>query len=117
MNPTVAYKLVARDEWETAIATGPYGGSAVDIADGYIHLSGADTVAETARKYYAGRTDLLLLAVDLARFGDIVVWEPSRGGAMFPHIYGTLPASAVTETRHLKVDADGTMIFADGAGL
>lgn len=117
MSATVAYKLVDRAEWDAAIATGPYGGSAVDRADGYIHLSGADTVAETARKYYAGQADLLLLAVDLARLGDTVVWEPSRGGALFPHIYGTLPPTAVTEMRHLRVDDAGTMIFADGAGL
>ena len=117
MNEAVAYKLVARDEWETAVATGPYGGSAVDNADGYIHLSGADTLEETARKYYAGQDDLLLLTIDLASLGDTVVWEPSRGGALFPHIYGPLPVTAVSQTRKLRVDADGTMVLADGAGL
>ncbi|PZO06075.1 MAG: DUF952 domain-containing protein [Alphaproteobacteria bacterium] len=117
MTDRVAYKLVARKEWETAIAAGPYGGSAVDLADGYIHLSGADTLLETARKYYAGQTDLLLLAVDLVSLGSAVVWEPSRGGALFPHIYGSLPASAVTSARSLTVDDAGTLIFGDGAGL
>lgn len=117
MSDPVAYKLVARDEWETAIATGPYGGSAVDRADGYIHLSGADTLLETARKYYAGQTGLLLLAVDLGSLGSAVVWEPSRGGALFPHIYGTLPASAVRSARSLIVDDAGAMMFDDGAGL
>lgn len=117
MSDPVAYKLVAREEWETAIAAGPYGGSAVDRADGYIHLSGADTLQETARKYYAGQSDLLLLAVDLTALGTHVVWEPSRGGALFPHIYGTLPDSAVRTARSLKVDEGGTMIFDDGAGL
>ncbi len=117
MTDPVAYKLVARKEWETAIAEGPYGGSAVDLADGYIHLSGADTLLETARKYYAGQTDLLLLTVDLVSLGDAVVWEPSRGGALFPHIYGSLPASAATSVRSLKVDDTGTLLFDDGAGL
>lgn len=117
MSDTVAYKLVNRAEWEAAVAAGPYGGSAVDLADGYIHLSGADTVEETARKYFAGQDDLLLLIVDLAALGDAVVWEPSRGGALFPHIYGPLPITAVSQRRALGVDAAGTMIFADGAGL
>ena len=117
MSDPVAYKLVGRQEWETAIANGPYGGSDVDRADGYIHLSGADTLQETARKYYAGQTDLLLLAVDLDALGSTVVWEPSRGGALFPHIYGSLPASAVRNTRGLKVNDAGVMIFNDGAGL
>lgn len=117
MSDPLAYKLVARDEWETAMATGPYQGSAVDRADGYIHLSGADTLQETARKYYAGQTGLLLLAVDLGMLGNTVVWEPSRGGALFPHIYGPLPASAVTSARSLNVDDAGAMTFEDGAGL
>lgn len=117
MSDLVAYKLVARDEWEAAIEVGPYGGSAVDRADGYIHLSGADTLQETARKYYAGQTDLLLLAVDLQSLGSAVVWEPSRGGALFPHIYGSLPARAVRTARSLTVDDAGLLIFDDGAGL
>lgn len=117
MSDPVAYKLVARQEWETAIANGPYGGSAVDRADGYIHLSGADTLQETARKYYAGQTDLLLLAIDLDTLGSTVVWEPSRGGALFPHIYGSLPTRAVRTSRRLQVSDAGVMIFDDGAGL
>ncbi len=117
MSAAIAYKLVAREEWETAVVTGPYGGSAVDLADGYIHLSGADTVAETARKYYADQDDLLMLVVDLPSLGETVVWEPSRGGALFPHIYGSLPTSAVIETRRLRVDETGAMIFADGTVL
>jgi len=117
MMASIAYKLVARDDWEAAIASGPFEGSAVDEADGYIHLSGADTVAETARRHYSGQDHLLLLTVDLTRLGDVVVWERSRGGALFPHVYGTLPASAVTEIRPLAVDGSGTMIFEDGAGL
>ena len=117
MSDPIAYKLVPRDEWDSAIAIGPYGGSEVDRVDGYIHLSAADTLAETARKYFAGQTDLLLLAVDLDSLGSTVVGEPSRGGNLFPHIYGTLPVSAVRTARALIVDDDGAMIFDDGAGL
>lgn len=93
---SVAYKIIDVVEWEAAKDAGAYAGSAVDLADGYIHMSTADQLAETARKHYAGRTGLMLLTVDLAALGEAVVWEPSRGGALFPHIYGDLPVEAVT---------------------
>ena len=108
----VAYKLVDAAEWAAAMDV--YAGSAVDRADGYIHLSAADQLAETARKHYAGRVDLRLLAVDLAALGETVVWEVSRGGVLFPHIHGVLPRTAVLVERALHVDADGVMRFEDG---
>jgi uncharacterized protein (DUF952 family) len=110
--PTEAFKIVDAAEWGTAGAAGAYGGSAVDRADGYIHLSTADQLAETVRKHYAGRSDLLLLTVDLTVLGETIVWEPSRGGALFPHVYGPLPVAAVTATRSFSVGADGTPVFA-----
>lgn len=105
MTETVAYKIIDAAEWRQATAEGAYGGSAVDLADGYIHLSTADQLEETARRHYVGREDLMLLAVDLTALGDTVVWEPSRGGALFPHIYGPLPVRAVTEARPYTVPA------------
>lgn len=111
----VAYKLVDRAEWAAAHAAGTYAGSAVDLADGYIHLSGGDQLAETARRHYAGRADLMLVAVDLRPLGDDLKWEASRGGALFPHLYAPLPAAAATEERPLSVDAGGVMRFDDGA--
>jgi uncharacterized protein (DUF952 family) len=92
-----AYKLLDADEWREALAEGVFRGSAVDLADGYIHLSTAAQLDETARRHFAGRTNLVRLTVDLHALGDTVVWEPSRGGALFPHIHGPLPTSAVTE--------------------
>ncbi|KQY80479.1 DUF952 domain-containing protein [Brevundimonas sp. Root1423] len=111
----VAYKLVDRAEWAAARAAGAYAGSAVDLADGYIHLSGADQLAETARRHYAGRADLMLVAVDLQPLGEDLKWEASRGGALFPHLYAPLPVSAATHERPLSVDAGGVMRFDDGA--
>ena len=99
MTETVAYKIIDAAEWRQAVAEGAYAGSAVDLADGYIHLSSAAQLDETARKHYAGRENLMLLTVDLTALGDTIVWEPSRGGALFPHIYGDLPIRAVTEAR------------------
>ena len=111
----VAWKLVDQTEWTAARAAGVYAGSAVDLADGYIHMSGADQLVETARRHYAGRDDLVLVTVDLAGLGDDLKWESSRGGALFPHLYAPLPVAAAAGERTLSVDADGLMRFDDGA--
>lgn len=92
-----AYKLLDAVEWRSALAEGVFLGSEVDLADGYIHLSTADQLDETARKHFAGRTDLIRLTVDLEALGEAVVWEPSRGGALFPHVYGPMPTRVVVE--------------------
>ncbi|WTW98763.1 DUF952 domain-containing protein [Streptomycetaceae bacterium NBC_01309] len=96
MDPSVIYKLLPASEWESAEAAGVFAGSDVDRRDGYIHFSTAAQVGETARRHFAGRTGLTLLAVDATRLGDALRWEPSRGGDLFPHLYGDLPADAVT---------------------
>jgi uncharacterized protein (DUF952 family) len=111
----VAYKLVDQAEWAEARATGAYDGSAVDRADGYLHMSTTAQLAETARRHYAGRGRLVLVALDPSALGEALRWEPSRGGDLFPHLYGALPTSAVLSERALSVAADGTMIFKDGA--
>lgn len=110
----VAYKLVDRGEWTAARAVGAYAGSAVDLADGYIHMSTAGQLAETARKHYAGRSALMLVEVALRPLGQALKWETSRGGDLFPHLRATLPMSAVTAERGLSVDAAGVMRFDDG---
>lgn len=110
----VAYKIVDAAEWRAAVAEGRYEGAPVDLADGYIHMSTQAQLAETARKHFAGWSDLLLLSVDLSRFGDELVWEPSRGGALFPHLYAPLPVAAVTASRAFSVTAEGEMRFEDG---
>ena len=101
----IAYKIVDAAEWRAAVAEGRYEGARVDLADGYIHLSTAEQLNETARKHYAGRPGLMLLTVDLTALGDSVIWEPSRGGALFPHIYGDLPVTAVREAVAFTVPA------------
>jgi len=105
------YKLLGRDEWAAAQAAGVFQGSGVDLADGYIHFSAADQAEETARKYFAGRNDLMLLTVDADRFGAEMRWEPSRGGALFPHLYAPLPVEAVIEARALALGADGCPVL------
>lgn len=111
----VAYKLVDRAEWAAALAAGVYAGSALDRADGFIHMSTAAQLAETARRHYAGRSDLVLVEVALAPLGAALKWEASRGGDLFPHLFAPLPAPAEAPQRGLAVDADGVMRFDDGA--
>ena len=106
------YKIVGLQEWEAARATGTYEGSAVDRSDGFIHFSTAMQVAGTAAKHFAGRNDLLLVAIDGAmlakRFGDDYRYEPSRGGQLFPHLYGSLPLDAVVWVRDMPLGENGT---------
>ncbi|SEU35226.1 DUF952 domain-containing protein [Stigmatella erecta] len=111
--PTEAFKLVDASEWAAALAQGVYTGSAVDRADGYIHMSTASQLAETARRHYAGRGQLLLLTVPIEGLGKALVWEPSRGGDLFPHLYAPLAVSAVTAVRACAVSPEGTMRFED----
>lgn len=110
-----AYKLVDRAEWVAALGQAAYAGSALDLKDGYIHLSTGAQLAETARRHYAGREDLVLVAVDLDRTGDALKWEPSRGGDLFPHLYGPLTTDLASDERRLSVDAEGVMRFEDGS--
>ena len=88
MLPSVAYKILTIDQMTTLRADGVFRGAPVDLDDGYIHLSTADQLTETVDKHFSGQSDLYLAAVDLAALGDAVRWEESRGGQLFPHIYG-----------------------------
>ena len=114
-HPDLAYKILSRADWQLLVAEGRYEGSPVDLADGYIHLSAQDQLAGTAAKHYAGQSDLMLVEVNLPVLGDDLVWEESRGGALFPHIYAPLPLSATVSVRPLSVTAEGEMILGDDA--
>jgi uncharacterized protein (DUF952 family) len=96
------YKIVTPSEWDSARTSGVYRGSTVDLKDGFIHFSAQDQVAETARKHFAGQTGLLLIAVETGSLDPKSLrWEPSRGGALFPHLYGPLPLTSVQWERPL----------------
>ncbi|RFC64421.1 DUF952 domain-containing protein [Fulvimarina endophytica] len=110
------YKIMTLDEWDETRRTGVFAGAPVDLADGYVHFSTAGQVRETAAKHFTGRQDLRLVAVDPGALGDALRWEPSRGGALFPHLYGTLPVSAVLWDRPLPLDAGGVHLFPDDLG-
>ena len=91
---SLIYKILPRDEWDAACAAGVFEGSALDLKDGFIHFSAADQWAETLAKHFAGQIDLLLVAVEAEALGQRLKWEVSRGGALFPHLYGAMPTDS-----------------------
>lgn len=107
------YKICSRAEWEAAVAVGEFRGSAADHRDGFIHFSAGHQVSETARKHFSVQNDLLLIGVRANAPGDALKWEPSRGGDLFPHLYGPLPTSAATEVRPLERDSAGQVLLQD----
>ena len=105
------FKIVAAEAWRAATAAGVFLGAEVDRTDGYIHFSTAEQAPETAAKWFAGRADLTLVAVEADALGPALRWEPSRGGALFPHLYGALPLAAAAWARPLPLKADGRHDF------
>jgi uncharacterized protein (DUF952 family) len=108
--PTV-YKICPVSLWREAERVGAFCGSQVDLRDGFIHFSTAEQMAETAAKHFAGQRDLVLLRVDATKLADKLKWEPSRGGALFPHFYGELDCAAVRQVDPLPLDVSGRHKF------
>src|SRR5690606_37517450 len=109
----IIYKICPRELWREAQTLGRFHGAPVDVQDGYLHFSTSAQVVETAARHFAGQKDLVLVAVDGERLEDGLVYEASRGGDLFPHLYGILPLSAVIWTRDLPLGPDGTHLFPD----
>jgi uncharacterized protein (DUF952 family) len=108
---TTIYKICPVQLWRAAERAGVFRGSEVDRRDGFIHFSNAAQVVETAEKHFAGQSGLLLLRIDSAKLGDRLKWEPSRGGALFPHLYGDLDLTAVMLVEPLPLGPNGRHIF------
>lgn len=105
------YKIVPDALWRDAVVKGSFGGSPVDVTDGFIHFSTALQVRATAAKHFAGVTDLAIVAVSTVDLGSELRWEPSRGGDLFPHLYAELPMTAVRWVQPLPLDAAGRHVF------
>lgn len=103
--PKLAYKVLTGQQFAQWQADGSFAGAPVDLADGYIHLSAADQLEATLDKHFAGQDGLVVAAIDLALLGDAVRWEPSRGGALFPHVYGALPIAALVSHENRDMSA------------
>jgi uncharacterized protein (DUF952 family) len=112
VNELFVYKVLTAEQFDRFKAEGVFKGAPVDLADGYIHMSTRDQAAETVARHFAGQDRLVM--VDLAPLGSGVKWEVSRGGALFPHLYGDLPWSAVAGKVVLRIGDDGTHQFPAG---
>lgn len=110
---TTIYKIAPRALWHDAERAGQFAGAPIDLADGYIHFSTRAQLRETAAKHFSGQSDLVLAAIDADRLGAALKYEPSRGGALFPHLYAPLPLRAVRWVRDLPLNPDGTHDFAE----
>ncbi|MBV9932505.1 MAG: DUF952 domain-containing protein [Alphaproteobacteria bacterium] len=115
MHPTIAYKILTADQMR-ALEDDRFEGAPIDVADGYIHLSTAEQLAGTLDAHFAGREDLFLAAVDLSRAGTAVRWEASRGGALFPHLYGRLARALVLTTGPLRRTSGGAVALPGDSG-
>jgi uncharacterized protein (DUF952 family) len=107
----IIYKIVEMDLWHEMERVSLSFGSAADKRDGYIHFSDRSQVAETAAKHFANQRDLLLVAVQSERLGSHLRWEAARGGALFPHLYGSWHKSSVVFVEPLPLGPDGLHIF------
>src|SRR5882672_12163747 len=108
----IIYKICDAALWREAERARLFRGAGIDMQDGYIHFSGADQVVETAAKHFAGAADLVLVAVDASALGTALKWEPSRGGALFPHLYGHLATEHVVAVHDAPLDMDGVPVLA-----
>lgn len=111
MVASVIYKIVPQTLWQSARQKGVFEGASIDLQDGYIHFSTAAQAVETAARHFVDQSDLFLVAVEAAKLGNALVFEPSRGGDLFPHLYATLPLDAVLWEKPLPLGADGLHVF------
>lgn len=106
------YKILGGAEWRDAVAKGQFEGSGIDLKDGFIHLSAGHQVRETAARHFAGRENLVLVAFAEADLPSLR-WEPSRGGDLFPHVYGVIPTRLAAAVQPLPLE-NGTHRFPPG---
>ena len=110
---TMIYHMCPAETWQEAVHAGTYSGTVDDRRDGFIHFSTAEQIAESARRHRAGQAGLLLIAVESARLGQRLKWEKSRGGDLFPHLYGPLDPAEAASIRPLPLGPDGEHLFPD----
>jgi uncharacterized protein (DUF952 family) len=108
---TLIFKICTIEDWAIADMMGVFAGSEADLADGFIHFSSDETIETTAAKYFAGQDDLLLIAVEPEKLGNLLRWEPARDGSLFPHLYGTLDPGITTWVIPMPIGESGVHVL------
>ncbi|ACB94710.1 DUF952 domain-containing protein [Beijerinckia indica] len=108
---TLIYKIAPSDLWQSAEEKGRFDGSPADMADGFLHFSTKEQLLGTDAKWFKGQDDLVLVAIDTDKLGETLRWEAAREGALFPHLYGALPLTAVVFAKSLPLKPDGLHDF------
>ncbi|MDP6690087.1 MAG: DUF952 domain-containing protein [Alphaproteobacteria bacterium] len=114
MSEEAIYHVCDGAAWRAAQGAGSYSGSADDLRDGFMHFSTLSQVRTSVAIHRAGQAGLVMLVVTADKLGAALKWEPSRGGQLFPHLYGDLPLDAVVEAIELPLGDDGMHCFPDG---
>lgn len=104
MKINCVFKVLPRSDWEAACVAGHYSGSADDVRDGFIHFSTAEQLVGTLSKHFNGQDGLVLVSFETSTLGDGLKWEPSRGGELFPHLYGAVDTTHALATYDLPLD-------------
>jgi uncharacterized protein (DUF952 family) len=110
-NPDLIYKVATEDVVRRARVSGTFAGMPIDERDGYLHFSTAAQLPQTLSLHFAGQGDLVLMALRAHDMGAALRWEPSRGGQLFPHVYGSFPMWAVVHEAAIGVAADGSCVL------
>lgn len=105
------FKILDKNEWAATQEMGEYSGSVDDLRDGFVHFSTASQLAETAAKHFAGRENLLLLGIETHVLGESLKWEASRGGQLFPHLYGSFAVEQVSIVADFPLDESGCHVI------
>ena len=111
---SLVYKILTEAAFREAGLKGRFAGSADDLRDGFIHLSAGHQLEGTLAKHFAREEGLVLLALDPARLGPDLKWEPSRGGDLFPHLYAPLGLSTVLWCERIRLGEDGVHRLPEG---
>ena len=109
------YRIAEQTDWQRAQHNGAFA-SADLVAEGFIHCSEQHQVARTAKKYYAGKSALILLEIDETMLGATLLREDLSGSGLFPHVYAPIPLAAVVRHFDFAVARDGAFRLPEGLG-
>ena len=109
MRDGIAFKILLTTEWAILESEGEFLGAPSDLVSGFIHMSSAAQVRRTVAKHFSDVDELYIAVIDLAALGDLVKWEPSSGGQLYPHLYGPLTREAVLSCSRVERGEDGSL--------